>query len=416
MRLTDISESNSSTILRWAIENNAKFKKNLGLADIISDDMHYILTLEDVNFLELYRLTEIYRTKIKIIKSHEIKEPSESFFKETFQGVDTEGHQFSQIAKESIEKFINIIKQIDANRRSGNFEQLLDLLLVPMICRTFTVQIPLRFIDFIFVCTDHELDQVFNRMYPETLNTIIDNEGLGFKNTVLIKIIKSIGIKPYEPKTIKYLDIIKFGSFKNNKDYNYDPVLLSFGKINKITGKTNKFSFFKSDKETLEKTLKQLKKNQEPLELEFAVQIPIEYLQQIQNSYEDDIIEIGYKSSFETIAKTGFDYNRIVKIRDYENEIDEPIDLYSTRVREAAAENILGVGMLLQNSNVQRDNVISLIDIFALLPAVYSTQVTLKVFSDQIRTLLKESNPFIKAIFTKINTQMTMLKNDMDKL
>ena len=34
--------------------------------------------------------------------------------------------------------------------------------------------------------------------------------------------------KPYEPKTIKYLDIIKFGSFKNNKDYNYDPVLLSF--------------------------------------------------------------------------------------------------------------------------------------------------------------------------------------------
>ena len=58
MRITDISESNSSTILRWAITNNANFKKNLGLADIISDDMHYILTLEDVNFLELYKFSQ----------------------------------------------------------------------------------------------------------------------------------------------------------------------------------------------------------------------------------------------------------------------------------------------------------------------------------------------------------------------
>lgn len=419
MKLVDIAESNSSSILKWAIDHNAKFKKDLGLADIISDDMHYILTFDDVNFLELYRLTEIYRTKLKIIRTNEIRKPSDQYFEETFQGINDKGISFGTIAKAGIEKYINIIKQIDANRKKGNFESLIDNLLIPMICRTFSIQIPFRFIDLIFAASDQELNSIFNNMYPETLNSLIDRGGLGFENQLILKIIKTIGIKPYEPKTVKYLDITKFNFLKkNNKEHKfYDPVLLSFEKKSKLTGKIIKFSFFKSNQEELKMTLKRLKKMTEPFEFEFAIQIPLEYMQQIMNNYSSDIIDIRYVSSFEMITGRGFDYNQIVKIRDYENEIDEPIDLYGARLHEAALENTAAVTELFKNAlGTTRDQIISLIDIFSLLPSVYTTQITIKVSAEDFKKLMNETNPFIKSIFIKMSQQLNLLKNDIDKI
>lgn len=418
MKLVEITESNPSTILKWAIENHAKLKRNLGLADIISDDMKYILTFEDVNFLELYRLSEIYRSKLKIIKSNEIRKPSDQFLEETFQGSNTDNVKYSEIAKNGIQRYIDVIQQIDANRTKGEFEPLIDILLIPMICRTFTIQIPLRFIDFVFACNEDELERTFNQMYPETLDELIGTKGLGFENQLMIQVIKTIGIKPYEPKTIKYLDITKFNKLqKKTEEQNfYDPVLLSFARENKITGKKVKFSFFKTNKEELERTLKKLKKLDEPTELEFAVSIPIEYMQQIQNNYSDDTLEIGYRSSFETTVSNGFNYQRIIKIRDYEDEIDEPIDLYGARLHEAALSNSVAIAELAKNAYSGRDNVINLIDIYSLLPSVYTTQVVFKVLSTNIKKLMTETNPFIKALFTKFNQQYTMLKTDMDKI
>ena len=59
MFISDIQESNSSNILKWALSNNAQILTDIALIDIINDEMKYLVTIEDVNFLEVYQLTQI---------------------------------------------------------------------------------------------------------------------------------------------------------------------------------------------------------------------------------------------------------------------------------------------------------------------------------------------------------------------
>lgn len=423
MKLSSITQSNYSSILKWAVKNNANFKKDLGLTDIISDDMKYLLTFDDVNFLELYRLSEIYRDRLIIIKMNSIIVPSDTYFEEHFEGqseTNKELVKYSEMAKLGIRKYIDLLKQVDANRENNVFSNPLDVLFVPMVCRRFSVQIPLRFIDLIFAISETEMSSVFNYTYPDSLENLIDSGGMGFETKLMVKMIKTIGIAPYEPKTTKYLDITKFNPLqKKTEEQNfYDPVLLSFWKINPVTAQEIKFNFFKTNKDELERVLKKLKKIDSPMELEFAIQLPIEYMQIIQKSYSNQLIDISYRSSFEVVASKGFNYEKICQLRDYEtNEISEtPVELYSVRLHEAALQNTLAVSNLAKAAYSETGNVISLIDVFSLLPSVYTTQAVIKINSQNLKKLMSETNPFVKSIFTKIQQQFNLLKNDMDKL
>lgn len=423
MKLSSITQTNYSSILKWAVKNNANFKKDLGLTDIISDDMKYILTFDDVNFLELYRLSEIYRDRLTITKMNPIITPSDSYFEEHFEGQSTTNQdliKYSKMAKVGIEKYLDILKQVDANRENDVFVNPLDVLFVPMLCRRFSVQIPLRFIDLIFAISESEMSSVFNYTYPDSLDNLIDNGGLGFETKLMVKMIKTIGIAPYEPKTIKYLDITKFNALqKKTEEKNfYDPVLLSFWKINPITGQEIKFSFFKTNKDELERVLKKLKKIDSPMELEFAIQLPLEYMQIIQKTYNNQLVDISYRSSFEVIADKGFNYDRICQLRDYDStEITEtPVELYTIRLHEAALQNKIAVTNLAKAAYSETGNVISLIDVFSLLPSVYTTQAVIKINSQNLKKLMTETNPFVKSIFTKIQQQFNLLKNDMEKI
>ena len=81
MYFSDIIEANESNILNWAIMNKAKIISDLPLIDLINDEMKYLITIEEVNFLELYQLTQIYRDQLKILYQAPIHIPSDDELK-----------------------------------------------------------------------------------------------------------------------------------------------------------------------------------------------------------------------------------------------------------------------------------------------------------------------------------------------
>ena len=85
MKIINITESGSNNILRWAISNNANILKDEALKHIIDDKIIYKITYDNVNFLELFRLTQLYRDEIRI-KSTSILSPEMIKFSNLFSG------------------------------------------------------------------------------------------------------------------------------------------------------------------------------------------------------------------------------------------------------------------------------------------------------------------------------------------
>lgn len=419
MFISDIQESNSSNILKWALSNNAQILTDIALIDIINDEMKYLVTIEDVNFLEVYQLTQIYRNQLMIVVKDPLKIADEDLLKSIF-GLSSKDDKIIpwKLALQAISKYSNLFFQIEANE-DDEHKTPLDLLFMPMINRRFTIQIPLRFIDFIYLLSDAEYKKVFKAGYPNTLEYIIDAESSinNFKGRFMMQLIKNATPTPFNKKIIKYLDITKFKALhQNSKDEKfYTPVLLNFGAEDPMTKKIIRYSFFKANKEDLQVILKKLNKYKiNEMMYEFAIQLPIEYMQILENTFHNGIVEIKYRTPMNIIANRGYNYNQILKIRDLDENLVEPIDPYALRINEAAMENIHCINLLELNLN---NNLIDTnrADIYSLLPSVYTVQCVIRISSEDIKKIITISNPVIKNIFIEIQKQINLLNNDINK-
>ena len=421
MYFSDIAESNQSNILNWALMNKANIVNDIALIDLINDEMKYLITIEDVNFLQLYELTQMYRDQLKILYQSPIVVPTDEEFKSLFGEGDKDlNAKPFELAQQAIKRYTDLVTQIESNKEEGNRiskETPLDILFIPMICRHYTIQLPLRFIDFIYLLSESEYKSTFSSSYPYTLEDLIkpSKNPQSFSNKLLIQLMKNSIPAQFNSRLIKYLDITKFNSLKkkNDDEQFYSPTLLNFGFEDPLTKKVIKYSFFKSKPEDLKLTLKKIRKYHiEDMNYEFAIQIPVEYMQILENHFNNGMVEIKYRLSFDSIVNKGFNYKQIIKIRDLDQNVTEAVDTYAVRLHEAAIDNITNINILL-NILKEKKADINIGDIYSLLPAIYSVQAVIKISSNDIKEIINVSHPMIKSIFLDIQHQINLLNNDI---
>lgn len=415
MIITDIKESNSSNILKWALSNEADIKNDLSLLNFINDEMEYLVYIDDINFLELYNLTSYYRDDVRVIMRHPSDGYQLDYLKTIFPGkitIDNNEVDIAEFVDYGIHKFTDLSLQLKAD--TLNMDPSISLMFIPMINRKFTVQIPVKFIDLIMMSTPKEYENIFSK-YPDSLSSVINSNEIGFKQKLMMELVKIMDIKTYDKRLIQYLEITKYKALNNhgeNKTY-YSPELLSFYKKDFVSKKKIYCSLFKSTNIDMINEMKLMRMNRSDLEVEFAVQMPMEFMQLLMNSYNNNLLEIKFPSSFQMIIKNAFNFEYVISSR-INSSVNIPyvVGLYRKRMQEAYEENLNIVNILL---NEYKNIDVSKNSIAALFPSIYTTKAILKFNTKNIPLFMDHPNPFIKHMFSEIDTIISNLKGDIAK-
>ena len=409
MKIINITESGSNNILRWAISNNANILKDEALKHIIDDKIIYKITYDDVNFLELFRLTQLYRDEIRI-KSTSILSPEMIKFSNLFSGSipnKTEGSEsttLASIAEHSCKQFHHIALQMSSDNDIINSNA--QALFVPMILRSYQVEVPIHFIDFIRPMTDDEAKSLFTNEYPETLHDIVDNDHHHVNIALMTSFIPSTAILKYDKRYEQYIKAIMYSPLKTvNTNKIYKINLLSFRKYNKITRSDIICELFMANDNKMTNDMNQLSKLNTPLKLDFIVQLPIYYMQLLENFFSYEDLPIMYESSMSDIIDGGLSYDDFItpnidpatedpeEIKTLEN-FNNQISAYKVRIAEANQVLINTISILLKSSSD-----INSTDIFSLIPSVYTTKAVISIDLSKIDKYRSIPNSVIVEMF-----------------
>lgn len=412
MQITNIKESGSNNILLWAINNGADIKEDIYLQTLINDELFYHVNISDVNFFELFRLTQMYREKIRIIEESKAEVPSNEELAKLFSGTyipDSKNPEEKAPLYECVsnvtQNFINLALQMASDEDIIKPSAL--RLFLPMISRKFTVQIPVAFIDMIESISAEESAALFNKEYPETIHNIINSEMHGFKTILQLGFLRGTSIIKYNNRFDQYLKITKYSPLKtcnNNKLYKFG--LLGFYKYNNITRGEVVCNLFNPNKETLGSTLKQLADLKTPLRIEFAVQLPIQYMQILENSFSLEVLEVSYECSMSSIIDAGIIYEDFItpsfveddeddeiKIEEYNNSINA----YRVRIAEANQLTLNAINMILNN-----EGDVDVTSTFSMLPAIYTTKAVITLNLENASIYTSSSDPVIREMFDEM--------------
>lgn len=412
MKITNIKESGSNNILLWAISNGADIKEDVHLQSLINDELFYHVTMNNVNFFELFRLTQMYREKIRIIDELKAEVPSNEELAKLFNGSyipdpknPEEKAPLYECVSHVTQNFINLALQMASDDDIIKPSAL--RLFLPMISRKFTVQIPVAFVDMVESISVEESAKLFSENYPETIQDIIDNENHGFKTILQLGFLRGTSIIKYNKRYDQYLKITKYSPLKtcnNNKLYKFG--LLGFYKYNNITRGEVTCNLFNPNKETLGSTLKQLADLKTPLRVEFAIQLPIQYMQILENSYSQDVLEISYESSMSTIIDGGILYEDFItpslveEDEEDENKIEEfnnSINAYRVRIAETNQLTLNAINMILNN-----EGDIDVTSTFSMLPSIYSTKAVVTINLENASLYTSNYDPVISEMFSEM--------------
>ena len=428
MRIKDIKEAGCNNILKWAISNEADILGDSALISLINDELFFLVTLENINFFELFRLTQMYREKLRIINSSTVEIPPRTelasiFNGQTLSNPDDENSPvitYAELAENAITSFINLATQmkVDEDIIHNNAIKLF----IPMICTQYEVQIPVAFADMLQFLTPKEADDLFTKTYPETLENIIEDNSHSFQRMVGIAFSKSTEILKYDKqydvmvKTLKYSFLKKY-----EKDTLYKFHLIGFSKKDNILRSEIRVNLFKPDPKQMQDAMKKMARLKTPLEVEFAVQIPLLYLQELENQYSREIFPILYESSMSQIIENSIVYNdfQLLEYQDEElteeqakqlEERENAISAYKIRITEANEILWKTIHLLLDKSeNVHPTSV------FALLPSIYSSNFVINIDEKSIDLFLKDVNNPLHPMFEQMKEIIKNLSTEIKK-
>ena len=428
MKIIDIKESGCSNILMWALTNGADIKSDDPLISLINDETFYLVTLGDVNFFELLRLTQIYRNKLRIRNEYPASIPPRKDLKLLFPGEEVipnpeEGEKpsisYAELGEGAISKFMALVSQMTADDDiipSGAVR-----LFLPMITRRFDVQIPVSFIDLIQSMNDDEIGQLFNQDYPNSIQTIIDAEIHGFKHTLGMLFVRGTQIIKYDARYDKYLKSIKYAPLKTypHQDRLYKFALIGFFKKDNISRTEIKCSLFKPSNTVAAQTLKRIGTLNTPLELEFVVQMPLHYVQLMENSFDREELDILYESSMSNIIENGLVFENFKSTElDPENEENSDeignfmanIDSYRIRIAESNEMLVKTIKVLL---NGHED--VDVTSVFSMLPSIYMMNCVIRINSEKIQALVNHTDPIISEMFQEMSAIVSSVNDDIRK-
>lgn len=427
MKITNIAESTHSNVLNWAIKNGADIKSEQQLQTIINDELFYIVTITNVNFFELFRLTQTFRDKLRIINEKVAEIPSNkelmNYFVGNFSHEDDPEKKspLYEIASYAATSFFNLSLQMKTDDDIISKSSV--ALFLPMITRKFDVKIPISFYDFISSMTDDEAKECFTTEYPSTLQPIIDKENIeGVYGMITRLFFKLTTIIKYNNKFETYLKCTKYFPMKKiDNSKLYKVAIISFYKYNRITKSDDRVSLFLPDKNEYNKYMKKLACNNSPLQVEFAVQLPIAYMQIIENYFSSDELMIAYESSMSTIIDDGIRFNDFIEpVIDIDPEdssetlekFENQLSIYNTRIAEANNTTLSAINMLLK-SDGEIDKSVT----FSLLPSIYNTRAIFRFSIDKISSVMdKLNNPVIHDIFADMLDVANSINNEINNM
>lgn len=428
MKLVDIKESGSNNTLRWAISKGAVIKEENELAYIINNELCYLVTLADLDFLEVFRLTQTYREKLRILESKTAQLPNPERLNEIFGGSITpdpnkpdETIPVVSIVEHAAQSFINLVLQMEIDK--DIIQTSTPSLFIPMIASTYTVQIPVSFIDMVMSISIDEANRLFSLDYPGSIRGILEEEYHGFKHAVLIEMVKATSLIGYNDKYERYVSILKYSPLKKvQSDKLYSFTLTGFYRYDPISRGEVRCELFNSSQELINNTLKKLSWIKTPLRVEFAVQLPIYYMQILQNSLSNDDITITYESSIGDIVKSGLKFNDFISQEFYTGNNTEEVDddrsiesynnaisAYKVRITEANSITERAINDII-NSNLDIDYTSA----YALLPPIYTTKAIITVDATKSKELTGHPDPIISEMFKEMFDNVNSILSDID--
>ncbi|MCM1230669.1 MAG: hypothetical protein NC489_11090 [Ruminococcus flavefaciens] len=412
-------------MLRWSIAHGADVKNDTAIQRLINDQLYYIVTFEDVNFFEMFRLTQMYREKLRIINEEKAIVPPRSELATLFPGgyamdpeKPNEKTPLCELAEHVMTNFINLVLQMNADNDiigTSSFH-----LFIPMLCRKFTVQIPVGFADFIGSMKPTEADEIYNHEYPETLNKILENPMHSVQMILQTGFIKGTSIIQYTQQYDRYLKTFKYSPLKNaQSDKLWKFKMVGFHKVDPITRGEVRVDMFNPDKEEMQKTMKWLGRINAPLEVDFAVQIPIHYMQILLNCYDRSVIKVDYESSMADIIDCGMTYKdfKIIEIpedaedKDKLQEKNESISAYKVRVSEANKLVLNSIPII-----VQSETDVDVTAAFSMLPCGYNTRAIVTLRSDHIQDYTDRYDPTVSDMLSHMVDFLISLNEDLKNM
>ena len=415
MKITGIKEAGCNNTLLWALKNKATIFGDEPLCSLINDELFYIVTFSDVNSFELFRLTQIYREKLKILRENQAEIPSREILAEMFPGSITvdnkeEGSEETtknipklEVAEHAASMFYNLALQMFSD--NDIITEGAGRMFLPMLARRYDIQIPISFMDFVLSIKDEtEAAKIFNESYPSNLTEqIIENELSSVKIRLDMAFVRSTSIIKYDERYNQLLKLVKYDPLKKgitNRLYKFSP--LGFTKYDNIGRGQLRCNFFNADKDVTAKTMKQMASTRTPLKLEFMVQLPIEYMQILENYFSRDEIDIMYESSMADIIDGGLTYDDfvspvwdlestdeddVVKTKNYNNAISA----YNQRINEANQITLNSITLILGSN----DEFVDITSTFAMLPSIYTTKALLVLNMENATKYTNISDPLL---------------------
>lgn len=416
MKITNIKEGGCNNLLMYSIKQKLPLFKNISLQSLINDEMYYIVTIEDVNFFELFRLTQLYREKLRILEEKIAKIPDKNILKDIYPGdFEIENEQRApllELVDHSCQMLHNLVLQMNTDEDIIKKESL--RMFLPMLSRNFTIQIPVSFYDIASFCKEEEFHKIFNENYPTTLTSeIIDVEIHSIKHRLMLNFVTCTDVIKYDEVYDKLLNMIKYNSInKTESDKLYKISLLGFFKYDNVNRNEVRCNLFGIDKESMLKKMSSIKSLSSPLKLDFMIQLPIEYIQLLENSFSTEDLPLMYESSINNIIMNGLYENNFVykefteEEKDASEEYVNRIDLYRNRINDANKSVLAAISILMSN-DIPSSYAVS------ILPSIYKANVGiridiskkdkyLKIFDDNLKDMFKEIFEIIDSVIEDI--------------
>lgn len=428
MQISNIKESGSNNILLWAIKNGDVIKDDAQIQSIVNDELFYLFTLKDVNFFELFRLTQMYREKLRIINEYSSDVPSHKELASLFPGefIPNDNDSDKKIplyetAEHCITNFINMVLQMKNDDDIIAPSSL--RLFLPMISRKFDVQIPVSFIDFIDSMNNEEAEYIFNSDYPKNIEQIIGVENHGVNRIIQLGFLKATSIVKYNKRYDQYLEITKYSPIKtckNNELYKFG--LLGFHKFDNVSRGEIRCNLFNPDTESLGKLFKRLSTTNTPLYIDFAIQLPIEYMNILLGTFSREELQVSYESSMGSIIDGGISFNDFI-IPEYDPDnmdeetstriesIQNSIEAYRVRITEANQITLNTISTILNS-----ENDINISSAFAMLPSIYSAKAIITIKVEDANKYIDTFDPLLSKMFKDIFDTAKKVMEDINSV
>ena len=219
-------------------------------------------------------------------------------------------------------------------------------------------------------------------------------------NLFILNLIRDTSIIKYNDRYDALLNLIKYKPLSKVKNDNLIKFALSgFYKYDNIARSECRCELFNANKEEMNDSMNRMKSLGTPLKVEFVIQIPLQYMQVLENSYTREELGVSYESSMSNIISTGLEFNDFVTHNfetgsEREKEYNNAIEMYKERITSMNQALLNTITIFLQSGND-----IDVTQTFAMLPSIYMTRGIVTIDMSCKEKYLNEYNPEIKSMF-----------------